>query len=99
MMMKYKTKSDNIYNALAVSFSVMSLFLLFMFMIYFLYSTTKTGYNLIYSLFLALEIVTMVVGTFFAVKQIVRNKHLEAVLSIMLLSLSFFGLLIMISVI
>jgi len=97
-MIKYKTKSDNIYNAIAVSFSVLSLFVLFIFMIYVLYNTSKSGYNLIYGLFLTFEIITMTIGTFFAVKQIVRNKHLESVLSIMLLCLALLGLIIMFSV-
>lgn len=98
-MTKYKTKSDNIYNAVAVSFSVLSLFVLFIFMIYFLYNTSKAGYNLIYGLFLTFEIIAMTIGTFFAVKQIVRNRHLEAVLSVMLLCLSLSGLLILVSLI
>jgi hypothetical protein len=98
-MMKEKTKSDNIYNAVAVSFSILSLFILYLFMIYFLYSTSKANYNLVYSLFLSLEIVALSIGAFFAVKQIIRNKHMEAVFAIMLLSLSIFGLVILVSVI
>lgn len=98
-MIRYKTRSDNIYNAVAVTFSVLSLFMLFIFMIYVLYNTAKLGYNLTFMLFLSLEIITMAIGTFFSVKQIVRNRHLEAVLSIMLLSLSLIGLIMLITLI
>lgn len=88
-MIKYKTMSDNIYNSIAVLFALLSFFLLIFYQLYLMFNRA-IGVNMLYYAFVIFEAICLSIGSFFAFKQLVRNRHIESLTAAIILIFSLF---------